>query len=226
MSQLINIFLEPGKVFAELKEKPSFLVPALVIALATAASALLYFFNVDPEWFSSYQLQAAAQEMSKAELEQAKQFMPGARTLGYITAVTTPIFFAVIFCLTALYYMLAGKVTGNPTGFRHGLALAAWSSMSMLLGAVIAFVGILTSSSQSSYESMQMLNVDPLFVQLDASHPWATLARSFSLLNFWVWFLAALGWKTWYRTGWGQALFVVLLPSLVIYGVMALFALI
>mgnify|MGYP002780609520 CR=1 FL=1 len=224
MSQLINIFLEPGKVFAELKDKPSFLVPALVVALATAASAVLYFFNVDPEWFSSYQLQAAAQEMSKAELEQAKQFMPGARTMGYISAVSTPIVFAIIFSLTALYYMLAGKVTGNPTSFRHGLALVAWSSMPMLLGAVIAIVGVFTSSSQSSFESMQMLNIDPLFVQLETGHPWAALARAFSLLNFWVWFLAALGWKTWYRTGWGQALFVVMLPNVVIYGVMAAFA--
>lgn len=224
MSQLIDIFLEPGKVFAGLKEKPSFLVPALIVLLATTASAVLYFFNVDPEWFTNYQLQAAAQEMSKAELEQAKQFMPGARTMGYITLVTTPIFFAIIFSLAALYYMLAGKISGNPTGFRHGLALTAWSSMPMVLGAVISIVGIYTSSPQSSMESMQLLNVDPLFVQLETGHPWAMLARSFSLLNLWVWFLAALGWKTWYRTGWGQALFVVLLPYVVIYGVMAAFA--
>ena len=61
-------------------------------------------------------------------------------------------------------------------------------------------------------------------VERQVDHPWSTLAKSFSLLNFWVWFLAALGWKTWFRSGWGQAIFVVLLPSLVIYGVMALFA--
>ena len=224
MSQLIDIFLEPGKVFAGLKEKPSFLVPALIVLLATTASAVLYFFNVDPEWFTNYQLQAAGQEMSAAELEQAKQFMPGARTMGYITLVTTPIVFAIIFSLAALYYMLAGKISGNPTSFRHGLALTAWSSMPMLLGAVISIIGIFTSSPQSSMESMQLLNVDPLFVQLPLDHDWLMLARSFSLLNFWVWFLAALGWKTWFRTGWGQALFVVLLPYVVIYGVMAAFA--
>jgi hypothetical protein len=224
MSQLINIFLEPGKVFAELKDKPSFLVPALVVTVAAALSALLYFFNVDPDWFSNYQLTAAGQEMSAAELEQAKQFMPGARTMGYIAAVSTPIMFAIVFSLSALYYMLAGKVSGNPTGFRHGLSLAAWSSMPMVLGALITIIGVYTSSPQSTMESLQLLNVDPLFVQLEPGHPWATLARSFSLLNLWVWFLAALGWKTWYRTGWGQALFVVLLPYVVIYGAMAAFA--
>ncbi|HEX4854230.1 YIP1 family protein [Arenimonas sp.] len=224
MSQLIDIFLEPGKVFADLKDKPRFLAPALVLVVAMTLSAVLYFFNVDPEWFTNYQLQAAGQDMSKAELEQAKQFMPGARTLGYISIVSTSIVFAIIFSLTALYYMLAGKVSGNPTSFRHGLSLAVWSSMPMVLGAVISIIGIFTSSPQSSLESMQLLNIDPLFVQLETGHPWASLARNFSLLSFWVWFLAALGWKTWHRTGWGQALFVVMLPNVVIYGVWAAFA--
>jgi hypothetical protein len=227
MSQLINIFLEPAKVFAELREKPTFLLPALLAIAATTAAACLYFFQVDPEWFANYQFAAAGSEMTAAEIEQAKKIMPGARTLGIISAITTPIMFALVFSITALYYLLAGKVTGKPVTFRHGLALATWASVPTVLGAVVAIVGLYTSSSnQMSFESLQMLNVDPLFVQLPLDHDWAMLARSFSLLNIWVWFLAALGWKTWFRTGWGSALFVVLLPYLVIYGAMALFALI
>ena len=105
--------------------------------------------------------------------------------------------------------------------------MEALSTDSSLRWAISLLIGaILTSSPQSSLESMQLTNVDPLLVQLPMDHEWSMLARSFSLLNFWVWFLAALGWKTWFRTGWGQALFVALLPSIVIYGVMALFAII
>jgi hypothetical protein len=226
MSQLINIFLEPAKVFAELRDKPTFLAPALIVTVLSVLSACLYFFNVDPDWFANHQLAAAAGEMSAAEIEQAKNFMPGARTLGYISAVTTPLMLGVVYAIFAAYYMLAGKVAGHPVSFRHGLALTAWSTMPMLLAAVVSIVGIYTSSNQASYESMQLLNIDPLFVQLPMDHDWSMLARSFNLINLWVWFLAALGWKTWFRTGWGSALFVVTLPSLVIYGVMALFALI
>ena len=91
-------------------------------------------------------------------------------------------------------------------------------------GAVIG--GVLTSSNQTPFESLQLLNIDPLLVQLPMDHDWSMFAKSFSLLNFWVWFLSALGWKTWFRTGWGQALVVALLPSIVIYGAMALFAII
>ncbi len=226
MSKLINIFLEPAKVFAELKEKPTFLVPALVVIVAGALATMLYFLHVDPAWLADHQLKAAAADLSAAELEQAKAFMPGARVLAFITPVITTISYVLIFAILALYYLLAGKVSGNPCSYRHGLSLAAWSTMPMVLAAIVTIVGTYTSSNQTSYEQLQLLSIDPLFVQLPMDHDWSTLAKSFSLLNFWTWFLAALGWKTWFRTGWGQALFVVLLPGVVIYGVMLLFALI
>ncbi len=225
MSHLINIFLEPGKVFAELKEKPTFLVPALLAAVLTALAATLYFLNVDAEWFANQQLQAMAGEMSKAELEQMGKMMPGARTMAWFTAPMVLLTVTISYVVFAFYYWLAGKVTGNPMSYRQGLALVAWSSMPMVIGAVLALVAVFTSSPQSTFESMQLLSIDPLFVQLPMDHDWSRLAKSFSLLNFWVWFLGALGWKTWFRTGWGQALAVVLLPSILIYGGMALFAL-
>ena len=225
MSHLINIFLEPGKVFAELKEKPTFLVPALLVGVLTAVSAMLYFFNVDADWFANQQLQAMSGDMSKAELEQVGKMMPGARTMAWFTAPMVLLTIAISYAIFAFYYWLAGKVTGQVLRYRQGLALVAWSSMPMLVGAVIALIAVYISSPQSTFESMQLLNIDPLLVQLPMDHDWSRLAKSFSLLNFWVWFLAALGWKTWFRTGWGQALAVVLLPSILIYGGMALFAL-
>lgn len=226
MSHLINIFLEPAKVFADLKEKPSFWLPLLLVALLGAVSTTAYFLTVDPEWFADNQVaqMQAQRDMSAAEVEQAKQFMPGARASAYFGGPMVLLFVGIVFSVMALYYLLAGKVTGNQVGFRRGLSLAAWSSMPMVLGNLVVLGAIFTSSNQTSFESLQLLNVDPLLVQLPLDHDWLMLARSFSLLNFWVWFLAALGWKTWFRTGWGQAITVAVLPSLVIYGVMALFA--
>jgi hypothetical protein len=226
MSQLIDIFLDPAKAWAQLKERPTFLVPALIVAFASTLAAMLYFFHVDPAWFAHYQMQAvaASQDLSASELAQMEKMMPGARVLAWITGVTTLIAFAIIYLVMAVYYLLAGKVSGNAVDFRRGLALATWSSMPMVIAAVVALIGVYTSPAQTSYESLQMLNIDPLFVQLPMDHDWSRLAKSFSLINFWAWFLAALGWKTWFRTGWGQAVFVAVLPSLVVYGVMALFA--
>ena len=228
MSQLINIFLEPGKAFEALREKPAFLAPLLLLCVVAGASVAAYFMHVDPEWFTQQQraqMLASGTQMSAAEIDQAMKIMPGARVMGAISAVLAPLTMVVVMLLFAVYYLLAGKVAGRAASFRHGLALTVWSSMPMLLGSLVVLAGTFTSSPQTSLESLQLLNVDPLFVQLPMGHDWSTLAKSFSLLNFWCWFLAALGWKTWFRAGWGESFGVVLLPSVVIYGAMALFAL-
>lgn len=224
MSQLINIFLEPGKVFAELREKPNFLLPTLVVVLMASLSILLFHMHVDPDWFVANRDAAMAGQMSKAELAQVTAFLPGARASGYIGAgmilVMTPVMYAIL----GLYYLLAGKITGNPVGYVRALALVAWSAMPMILASVIALVGTYTSSPQTTFESLQMLSLDPLFVQLPMDHDWSMFAKSFSLLNFWVIFLAALGWKTWFRSGWGQAIAVAGFPWLLWFGTIALFA--
>jgi len=224
MSQLVDIFVDPGKAWTQLKDKPTFLVPALIVAGATALAAIVYFFHVDPAWFAQHQVQLAGKDLSPSEVAQMEKFMPGARTLAWITAATTTIFMAIVYAVMALYYLLAGKIGGHAVDYRRGLALATWSTMPMLVVALITLIGALISSPQTSFESLQMLSVDPLIVQLPPDNHWFRLASSFSLINFWCWFLAALGWKTWFRTGWGQAVFVAVLPSVVIYGAMALYA--
>lgn len=227
MSLLIDIFLEPAKAFRQLQEKPSFVLPMAILAVASGLFAMLYFLYVDPEWFASHQeaqVLAGNPEMTQQELAQMRQFMPGARTLAWISAPIGLISVVVISLIMALYYLLAGKVTGTGISYRRGLCLTAWSALPSLLGVVAGLVAMYAGSNQVAFESLQMLNIDPLFVQLPLDHDWSKLAKGFSLLNLWCWFLAALGWRTWFNTGWRQAFTVVLLPAVLIYGVMALFA--
>lgn len=226
MSQLINIFLEPTKVFTELREKPTFLLPTLVTLVVAIIAILAYHMHVDPQWFVDHRNQAMAGQMTKAELDQVSAMLPGARASGYIGAGVVVVFTLILYPLLALYYLLAGKITGKPVSFRHGLALTAWGAVPMVLASVITLVGTFTSSPQTSFESLQLLSIDPLFVQLPLDHDWSTLAKSFNLLCLWAIFLVALGWKTWFRTGWGSALAVSIFPWLLYFGGMALFALI
>lgn len=221
MSHLIDIFLQPSKVFAELRDKPTFVVPLLVIALLSAAMVLAYYLRVDPEWF----LGQATAAMSASEAAQAREVIPGARAMGYISAISSPIVIVIMMAVTALYYLLAGKITGNPVSFKHGLSLASWGGMPAVLGTLVALVGALMMDPQTSLESVMLTNVDPLLVQLPADNPWAPLARSFNLLIFWSLFVTALGWRIWGKTSWLQAIVVAALPYVLIYGGMAVFAL-
>ena len=50
--KLVDIFLDPAKVFAAEKEKPTFLVPVLVFIGLSVAMVLAYHLRVDPAWFA------------------------------------------------------------------------------------------------------------------------------------------------------------------------------
>lgn len=224
MSHLVDIFLQPSKVFVDLKEKPTFWLPLLLVALASGVMVLMYHMKVDAEWFANDMAMASGNDMSAAEIEQMRKAMPGARTMGYIGAPTAVAATVIVSMLYALYFILAGKIAGVATSFRHGLSLTCWANMPVLLGVIVAIIGVLMMSPQTGFESLMLANVDPLLVQLPADHPWSALAKSFSLLNLWIWFLLALGWRIWARSGWLQAAIVAILPGAVIYGVMAMFA--
>ncbi len=224
MSHVIDIFLQPGPVFVAQKEKPTFILPFAIISVLTIALMTSYFSSVDPDWYMDYMLSASGAEMSAAELKQAAKMMPGARTMAYVSAATTAIGLGLGMLLYALYFFVAAKVTGNAMSFKHGLSLATWSNMPTAIGTLVALIGVFLMSPQTSLESLMLLNIDPLLVELERGSRWSSLAKGFSLLTFWTVFLGALGWKTWGRTGWLQAIIVVALPSLVIFGGMALYA--
>lgn len=225
MTHLMDIFLQPGKVFADLKTRPTFVPPLLLTALLGAAMILLYSMKVDPVWYVDHTAAVISPDASASELAQLKKGVPGARTMGYIGVVMAVLGTGIAAALYALYFMLAGKVTGAATSFKHGLSLTSWAGMPLVLGTVVALIGVFTMTPQTGMEALMLTNADPLLVQLPADHPWSTFAKNFSLLNLWAVSLIALGWRVWGRTSWTQAIVVAALPSVVIYGAMALWAL-
>lgn len=221
MSNLIDIFLQPGKAFTALKDKPTILLPYLVVSALTAAFGVGYFLSVDPEWYTTYVLTLSGQEMTQMELQQARKFIPAAQTMAGITAVTSFLFPAVLLLLFGAYYGLVAKLTGSDLRFRNGVSLAAWSNIPAAIGALVAAIGVFGMDPQATLESLMMLNIDPLLVELPRDHPWSALAKGFSLTTLWVVFLAALGWKIWNRTGWGQAIAVAVVPQAIMLGLVA-----
>lgn len=216
MSTLVDIFFQPGKAFAELKERPTFVFPFALTVVLSALMTFLYFHNVDSNWYYDHMF-AAKPDMTAKDIAQAKAVMPGTAKMSYFMPLGVLVFAVVMALLMSVYYLLAGKVTGNAVSFRHALALSTWPAMPGLLGIVVALVGVVTMDPKTSLESLQLLHHDPLLVDLPLDNRWSALAKGFSLLAPWSWLLAALGWKTWGRTGWGQAVVVAILPFAVVY---------
>lgn len=222
MSKLVDIFLQPGRVFQAERERPTFLVPLAIVVLLTAAFTLAYFMRVDAGWYAEHMIANMGRELSAQDAAALKANMPGARTQGIIGTVMGAIAVVAANAVVALYVWLAAKVTGRALGFRHGMSLSAWSGMPMALGLLVALAGALTMAPQTALESLMLTNVDPLLVDLPSDHRWNRLAQGFNLLTLWALALFALGWRVWTRSSWLQAIVVALLPTLLVFGVMAL----
>ena len=222
MTQLVDIFLQPSKVFAAQRERPTFLVPALVLLAVTTAFTLAYFFRVDPAWYADHMFDASGAQMSAKQMAQAKASMPSPKVMGVFGALGGAVTIALFLVLGGLYYWLAAKITGAAVGFRRGLSLSAWSAMPAVLGTLVALVGALTMQPQTGLESLMLTHVDPLLVQLPADARWNRLAQGADLLTLWTTFLSALGWRIFTRSAWTQAVVVALIPVALVYGITAL----
>ena len=59
---LINIYAAPGEVFADLKQRPTVLVPLLLITVALAVMMFYYMTHVDLAWLMDQQLTMSGQQ--------------------------------------------------------------------------------------------------------------------------------------------------------------------
>lgn len=223
------LVFEPRKAFAELDQRPRFWWPLLVVAISSALLSVWYVSVVDLAWLTDIQLRNSAfgQNMTDAEIARAAQGAGTQRGAQMAIGGLGTLFGIVIMLLiSALYYLLAAKITGVERGFRHWLALAAWSTMPTVLAVIAAAVVLLTASSnQIGQEALQPLSVNALLLQREPGEPGYALFSNMNLLQFVALYLAAVGVREWSGRSWTYAIVFSALPFVLVYGVWAFFAL-
>lgn len=220
---------EPRRAFTEMDARPRFWWPLLLVVLATAALSLWYMSVVDLEWLVDQQLRqsAAAASMTDEEIARVARAAASQRGLrmGVGTAITM-VAVAIFLVLTAVYYLLAGKVTGTERSFRHWLALASWSALPTALALIPAGAALLTASSnQISQESLQPLSLNALYFDRQPGDPGYALLSNLNLLQLVSLYLAAFGVKVWSARSWLFSIVFTGLPYVLIYGTWAFFSL-
>src|SRR5690606_30785893 len=111
---------------------------------------LWYVSVVDMEWLADQQLRqsAAAANMTDEEIGRIARSAADQRGLRMgLGTVATALVIAIFLLLWAVYYLLAGKVTGVERSFRHWLALSSWSTLPTVLAVIPAAIALLTATS-------------------------------------------------------------------------------
>lgn len=215
----LQMFYEPGKAFAAIREKSHSWLPLLAIMAGSAAMLYWYFQTVDFAWMVD-QAAAGTPDMTAEQREAMHKVMsPTLMTWSALGGVLlgTPIAYA----LYALYYLLAGKFIGSDISYGKWFALTAWTSLPRLLVLPLMALQIMTSGGRVAMEDLSMVSLNFLLLHLPAAHPWAGFFNSLDLPLLWSVVLTVIGLRVWTGRSLATCITISVLPVAIIFGLWA-----
>lgn len=219
----VSLPTTPSNVFAELRERPRFWFPLLLMVFATAAVSYWYHSTVDVEWLKS--LLVANNSHMSDEQSAAALNMITRTTLVWSSLVGTFIIIPVIFLFHSLILLLTAKVTKAPLGFKYWFTMVCWSSLPALIGIVVgAILLALSDTTQINPGVLQALSLNELLFHRPEGTPGKALLDTLSIPAFLSWALMIIGVKTWSQRSWEFSTAFVLVPLAVIFGLWAFIA--
>ena len=152
--KVVNIYAAPREAFAAIMLAPSWLAPLSMVMLSGLAATGYYFSGLDMAWWVDDTLRQANIEPS--ELDTARDAM-GGMTRGMLFgfgAISTVLFSFLLALVQAMYMSLAAAIMGSVYKFKHWMALASWTSLPYVIGAIAMVVNIALhpSGQLSSYD--------------------------------------------------------------------------
>jgi hypothetical protein len=220
LSRLTGVFFEPGKTFADIAERPRWLVPLLLVIVAGVAFYFLYGQHVGWERFLRRQME------TNARVEQRMERIPADRRDRAIAMqvkfMGIGYYFGTIVMVPLMYAFSAAIVLGIASGlmsagvkFRQVFAIVCYAGLPGILKHALAIV-VLFLKNPDEFNLVNPLAFNPAAFMdpINSSKFLYTLAMSLDLFTIWGILLIATGLKAaaGKRLTYGGALFAVVFP--------------
>jgi hypothetical protein len=218
----------PTSAFEDLRARPRFWFPLLVLILTTVGVSVWYYGIVDIEWFKDAMF-GSNPDIQKLPEDQRAQMMGmyTRNTLLWGSMVGLLFGMPIALLVSALYLLLAAKVTKLPRElkFKHWFAFACWTSLPTVLSNVVAAIMLLLSDTpQISPSALAPLSLNSLVFGRTMADAGYTLLESLTIPNLLGWALMIVGVHAWSQRSWAFSASFILVPAVLIYGVWSFFA--
>ena len=230
MTALVDIFISPSKAFNGLKEAKGWSFVAFILLAGILAASMFAFYNkADPQFLIDQQVAAASVDATIAEQKMIRQSMEQTIDMQVWFAIFGGIIgLAVINALMAGYYLFVSKQDPEANyGYGAWYGFGVWTMMPMIISSLGLLILVLTASTdQISQTLFNYASINQLLIGLEIGHPFYTLLESLNIFSIWGIFIAAIGLKCWTNFTFNKALLFAALPSIVIYGIWTVIALV
>jgi hypothetical protein len=216
----------PSSAFAELRERPRFWFPLLLVTLCAAGMMFWYYSVVDIEWLKDLMFSNNPKVQALPEAQRAQSMaMIGRNTLLWGSTIGVLFAIPIWFVLQSLYLLLAAKVTKLPLGFKHWFAFSCWTLLPALLNTVVAAIFLLISDTrQMSPGILQPLSLNELLLHRPFGSPGQQFFEALTIPSVWSWILMIIGVRAWSQRSWTFSAIFVLIPIVLLYGIWGFFA--
>jgi hypothetical protein len=219
--KVVNIYAAPAEAFAAIMLAPSWLAPLSMVMLSGLAATGYYFSGLDMAWWVDDTLRQANIEPSG--LDTARDAM-GGMTRGMLFgfgAISTVLFSFLLALVQAMYMSLAAAIMGSVYKFKHWMALASWTSLPYVIGAIAMVVNIaLHPSGQLSSYDLDPTSLAALGLTL-AGTSFEAIAKSVTLTLLWAVGLLILGFSQWLQISLSKSAAIITTPYLLVFGAVA-----
>lgn len=227
LSTLINIIAAPRLAFTELRDKPTIVLPLVLLLVVVSAATFTYFQVTDPDLLIDDLLSQAGNDMSESERSEARARMEGMPEgmLKWISTASGSIGIFLFLLVHAGYFYLSSMFNGTKIGYKPWLSFTTWSNIPMLFSSIAGLATLLLSSGHVTMLEMNpftltnLLNIDP------SNQALASTLNSLDLTRLWSIGLMLLGYRLWTQKSWLHCGLVALLPLIIVYGSMYAMAL-
>lgn len=216
----------PASAFTELRERPRFWFPLIVVVAATALIVTWYYSVVDIEWLKDalYSNNPDFMKMPESQRAQAMSFV-GRKTMLISGVIGTCMGLPFFYLLNSLYLLLAAKVTKVPYGLKHWFTLTSWAALPALISALVAAIFLLIrDTDQIGPGILQPLGLNELLFHRPLGDKGQAFLDALNLPGMLSWLLAIIGVRTWTGRSWLFSSVFVLLPAVLLFGIWGFFA--
>jgi Yip1-like protein len=212
----------PTKAFEALKAKPVFALPMFLTLAGVALVTAWYYAKVDIAWLADQTLAAAKMTAEQQQRVAATMTRP---VMLWSSTIIAPIGVAIIMTIGSLYLVIAGNITNVRYSFKQWFAFNWWAASPQIVAYIPSLLILaLSSSTQMQASTLAPLSLNELVFHRAVGTPGYSLLSSLGLVQVATIWLTYIGVRAWSGR---SALFCwifTLLPTVLIYGVWALFA--
>lgn len=215
-ARITGVFFEPARTFADIAERPRWIVPLLLIVLASLVFSTMIGRRIGFERIVQEQIDKSPQA-AQMSAEQRQQSVAVGTKIASISA------YAGVIVGVPVYYLLAAAILlgitagimSAPVRYKQVFAIMCYAGLPGIIYAALGIVVMfLKSPDQFNMQNPLAFNPGAFMDPANTSKFVYSLASSMDLFSFWTMFLIATGLKAaaGRKLSMGGAVFAVVLP--------------